>query len=116
MMQVLLPPLSSLEPIGDPRYEDLPATESQGKIKIKVWPIRVNINLKGRTLEELQVRWWGSRSRALASLASALCTCVACTPPTVFHSACACVTPLVCVSAPQHSMWASRRAARAHGG
>jgi len=56
--EMLLPPLCSLEANGDPRYEDVEQTVMEGTqevkrtLKVMVWPVRVNVNLKGKTLDE----------------------------------------------------------------
>jgi len=60
--EVLLPPLCGLEAEGNARYEEIEVerfddkTQSMVKLsqKIMVWPVRLNVNLKGKTLEELQ--------------------------------------------------------------
>lgn len=48
--EVLLPPLCNLEVEGDARYEMTPMG------MVMVWPLRLNVNLKGLTVEELQER------------------------------------------------------------
>eukprot|EP00961_Rhodomonas_salina_P017241 232136-Rhodomonas_salina.1 len=67
--EVLLPPLCSLEATGSARYEQVAVAASPGaqpsRRTVMVWPVRVNVNLKGKTVEEHQA----TRKTLLAQMA-----------------------------------------------
>lgn len=66
--EVLLPPLSSLEATGAARFKNVLWRDAAGETslrKVMVWPVRVNVNLQGKTVEQHQ----GNRKRLHAQMA-----------------------------------------------
>jgi hypothetical protein len=53
--EIVMPPLSNLEVVGDARMENTP------KGVVMVVPLRINVNLKSLTMDELQVHLLDSR-------------------------------------------------------
>eukprot|EP00961_Rhodomonas_salina_P261708 3537024-Rhodomonas_salina.1 len=84
-----MPPLCSLEAVGDPRIEDVQALRHAAAApeprKVMVWPIRINVNLKGKTIDEHRAQRKALHSQmadnALAEAAAVLAPALAAQSP-----------------------------------